>query len=149
MPLSRNLGTLTSWNPLGLIRPVMGLLYIFLLLLLLILTIIIIIPPPPTTTTTTIQNFLAQGLVNSEREKNNNFFTAVSLLTRLRINVFRYFISPFPRRCTADDTDPLQISFSHVGTLTHTRALQFPTSLLIQHIAHWNAVAQVSGRRTR
>ena len=25
MPLSRNLGTLTSWNPLGLSRPVMGL----------------------------------------------------------------------------------------------------------------------------
>ena len=28
MPLSRNLGTLTSWNPLGLSRPVMGLLYL-------------------------------------------------------------------------------------------------------------------------
>ena len=27
MPLSRNQGTLTSWNPLGLSRPVMGLLY--------------------------------------------------------------------------------------------------------------------------
>ena len=27
VPLSRNLGTLTSWNPLGLSRPVMGLLY--------------------------------------------------------------------------------------------------------------------------
>jgi len=25
VPLSRNLGTLTSWNPLGLSRPVMGL----------------------------------------------------------------------------------------------------------------------------
>jgi len=25
VPLSRNLGTLTSWNPLGLFRPVMGL----------------------------------------------------------------------------------------------------------------------------
>ena len=29
VPLSRNLGTLTCWNPLGLSRPVMGLLYIF------------------------------------------------------------------------------------------------------------------------
>ena len=29
VPLSRNLGTLTSWNPLGLSRPVMGLLYLF------------------------------------------------------------------------------------------------------------------------
>jgi len=29
MPLSRNLGTLTSWNPLGLSRPVMGLIYLF------------------------------------------------------------------------------------------------------------------------
>ena len=28
--LSRNLGTLTSWNPLGLSRPVMGLLYLYL-----------------------------------------------------------------------------------------------------------------------
>ena len=27
MPLSRNLGTLTSWNPLGLSRPVTGLTY--------------------------------------------------------------------------------------------------------------------------
>ena len=27
VPLSRNLGTLTSWNPLGLSRPVMGLIY--------------------------------------------------------------------------------------------------------------------------
>ena len=27
VPLSRNLGTLTSWNPLGLFRPVMGLIY--------------------------------------------------------------------------------------------------------------------------
>ena len=33
MPLSRNLGTLTSWNPLGLSRPVMGLLYLYLLLM--------------------------------------------------------------------------------------------------------------------
>jgi len=32
VPLSRNLGTLTSWNPLGLSRPVMGLLYLYLLL---------------------------------------------------------------------------------------------------------------------
>ena len=31
VPLSRNLGALTSWNPLGLSRPVMGLLYLFLL----------------------------------------------------------------------------------------------------------------------
>ena len=31
MPLSRNLGALTSWNPLGLSRPVMGLIYLFLL----------------------------------------------------------------------------------------------------------------------
>ena len=29
VPLSCNLGTLTSWNPLGLSRPVMGLLYLF------------------------------------------------------------------------------------------------------------------------
>ena len=29
VPLSRNLGALTSWNPLGLSRPVMGLLYLF------------------------------------------------------------------------------------------------------------------------
>jgi len=28
MPLLRNLGALTSWNPLGLSRPVMGLLYL-------------------------------------------------------------------------------------------------------------------------
>jgi len=28
VPLSRNLGTLTSWNPLGLSRPVMELLYL-------------------------------------------------------------------------------------------------------------------------
>ena len=31
LPLSRNLETLTSWNPLGLSRPVMGLLYLYLL----------------------------------------------------------------------------------------------------------------------
>ena len=30
VPLSRNLGTLTSWSPLGLSRPVMGLLYLYL-----------------------------------------------------------------------------------------------------------------------
>ena len=30
MPLSRNLGTLTSWNPLGTSGPVTGLLYLFL-----------------------------------------------------------------------------------------------------------------------
>jgi len=30
VPLSGNLGTLTSWNPLGLSRPVMGLLYLYL-----------------------------------------------------------------------------------------------------------------------
>jgi hypothetical protein len=30
VPLSRNLGTLTSWNPLGHLRPVTGLLYLFL-----------------------------------------------------------------------------------------------------------------------
>ena len=30
VPLSRNLGTLTSWNPLGLSRPVTGLLYLYL-----------------------------------------------------------------------------------------------------------------------
>jgi len=29
LPLSRNLGALTSWNPLGLSRPVMGLLYLY------------------------------------------------------------------------------------------------------------------------
>ena len=29
VPLSRNLGALTSWNPLGLSRPVMGLLYLY------------------------------------------------------------------------------------------------------------------------
>jgi len=28
-PLSRNLGTLTSWNPLGTLGPVMGLIYLF------------------------------------------------------------------------------------------------------------------------
>jgi hypothetical protein len=28
LPLSRNMEALTSWNPLGLSRPVMGLLYI-------------------------------------------------------------------------------------------------------------------------
>jgi hypothetical protein len=31
VPLSRNLGTLTSWNPLGHPRPVMGLLYLYLI----------------------------------------------------------------------------------------------------------------------
>ena len=31
VPLSRNLRTLISWNPLGLSRPVMGLLYLILL----------------------------------------------------------------------------------------------------------------------
>jgi len=31
VPLSRNLGTLTSWNPLGLSRPVIGLIYLYLL----------------------------------------------------------------------------------------------------------------------
>jgi len=31
VPLSRNLGTLTSQNPLGLFRPVMGLIYLYLL----------------------------------------------------------------------------------------------------------------------
>jgi len=31
VPLSRNLGALTSWNPLGLFRLVMGLLYLYLL----------------------------------------------------------------------------------------------------------------------
>jgi len=30
VPLSWNLGTLTSWNPLGLSRPIMGLLYLYL-----------------------------------------------------------------------------------------------------------------------
>jgi hypothetical protein len=30
--LSRNLGTLTSWNPLGHLRPVTGLLYFYLLI---------------------------------------------------------------------------------------------------------------------
>ena len=29
MPLSRNMGTLTSWNPLGHFRPVTGLLYLY------------------------------------------------------------------------------------------------------------------------
>jgi len=29
LPLSRNLGALTSWNPLGLYRPVMGLFFTF------------------------------------------------------------------------------------------------------------------------
>jgi len=29
VPLSRNLGTLTFWNPLGLFRPVTGLLYLY------------------------------------------------------------------------------------------------------------------------
>jgi hypothetical protein len=31
VPLSRNVGTLTSWNPLGHPRPVTGLLYLYLL----------------------------------------------------------------------------------------------------------------------
>jgi len=31
VPLSRNLGILTSWNPLGLSRPIMGLLYLYLM----------------------------------------------------------------------------------------------------------------------
>jgi len=30
VPLSRNMGTLTSWDPLGLSRPLMGLLYLYL-----------------------------------------------------------------------------------------------------------------------
>jgi hypothetical protein len=30
VPMSRNLGTLTSWNPVGLFRPVMGQLYLYL-----------------------------------------------------------------------------------------------------------------------
>jgi hypothetical protein len=29
VPMSRNLGALTSWNPVGLFRPVMGQLYLF------------------------------------------------------------------------------------------------------------------------
>jgi hypothetical protein len=29
VPISRNLGALPSWNPVGLFRPVMGLLYLF------------------------------------------------------------------------------------------------------------------------
>jgi len=29
VPLSRNLGVLTSWNPLGLSRPVTGLIYLY------------------------------------------------------------------------------------------------------------------------
>ena len=58
-------------------------------------------------------------------------------LTRLQINVFRYFSSPFPRRCTAVDTDPLQSSFSQIGTLMHIRALRFPAPLPIQNILHW------------
>jgi hypothetical protein len=33
-PMSRNLGALTSWNPVGLFRPVMGQLYLYLYLLL-------------------------------------------------------------------------------------------------------------------
>ena len=33
VPLSRNLGVLTSWNPLGLSRPVLGLLYLYLYLI--------------------------------------------------------------------------------------------------------------------
>jgi hypothetical protein len=32
VPVSRNLGALTSWNPVGLFRPVMGLLYLFIYL---------------------------------------------------------------------------------------------------------------------
>ena len=35
--MSRNLGALTAWNPVGLFRPVMGKLYLYLLLLILIL----------------------------------------------------------------------------------------------------------------
>jgi hypothetical protein len=32
VPFSRNMGALTSWNPVGLFRPVMGQLYLYLLL---------------------------------------------------------------------------------------------------------------------
>jgi hypothetical protein len=32
VPMSRNLGALTTWNPVGLFRPVMGQLYLYLLL---------------------------------------------------------------------------------------------------------------------
>jgi hypothetical protein len=32
VPMSRNLGALTSWNPVGLFRPVMGQLYLFTLI---------------------------------------------------------------------------------------------------------------------
>jgi hypothetical protein len=40
MPLTRNLRTLTSWNPLGHSRPVTGLLYLYLYLYLYLLPII-------------------------------------------------------------------------------------------------------------
>jgi len=36
VPLSQNLGTLTSWNPLGLSRPIVGLLYFYLYVLILV-----------------------------------------------------------------------------------------------------------------
>jgi len=39
VPLSWKLGTLTSWNPLGLSRPVMGLLYLYLTVILTFVTI--------------------------------------------------------------------------------------------------------------
>jgi hypothetical protein len=38
--LSRNLGTSTSWNPVGLSRPVMGLLYLYLYVLVYITAIL-------------------------------------------------------------------------------------------------------------
>jgi hypothetical protein len=43
VPLSCNLGTLTSWNPLGHSRPVTGLLYLYLFLLVSVITITILI----------------------------------------------------------------------------------------------------------
>jgi len=54
VPLSYNLGTLTSWNPLGLSRPVMGLLYLddrswCILLILHWHTVLIVRPVPPVT----------------------------------------------------------------------------------------------------
>ena len=46
MPLSCNLGTLISWNPLGYSRPVTGLLYLVLLLPLLLLPHLLSLLPP-------------------------------------------------------------------------------------------------------
>jgi hypothetical protein len=69
VPLSGNLGTLKSWNPLGLSRPVMGLLYLFTNMHLLGLTLIAI-------------------LSNETESYNSVYYTAYKLKTFLG---FEYF----------------------------------------------------------